>query len=75
MIRLMTPQLRQWKEEGKVKYYREQMRSMRDDDEDQRLNASRTPLIASSFTAWRYQQMHEVVHFCASQDIDPPDFI
>ena len=48
---------------------------MRDDDDDLSLKASRTPLIASSFTAWRYQKMHEVVHFCASQDNDPPNFI
>ena len=59
----------------KVDYYQDKIDEIYDLDEALPLNASQTPVLASSFNEWRYEYMHEVTSFCMERDINPPDFI
>ena len=50
------------------------MTEIRDDDDSLPMNMSKTPMIASGFNDWRYEKMFEVVEFCMTKDLNPPNF-
>jgi len=57
----------------KTKYYKDKLEGLRDMS-DQAMNSSSTPLFASSFNGWHYENMLDVVPYCMKNDLDPPNF-